>query len=39
MWGFDDEQAVRLRSKKIFGALSEVMLIRPFNGKIRLGDA
>lgn len=39
MWGLSDEQAVRLRSKKIFGALSEVMLIRPFNGKIRLGDA
>ncbi len=39
MWGLDDEKAVRLRSKKIFGALSEVMLIRTFNGKIRLGDA
>ncbi|MEK9971093.1 MAG: hypothetical protein VW600_18305 [Ferrovibrio sp.] len=38
MWGLEDEQAVRLRSKKIFGALSEVMLIRPFNGKLRLGD-
>jgi hypothetical protein len=30
---------VRLRSKKIFGALSEVMLIRPFSGKLRLSDA
>ena len=39
MWGLDDEQAVRFRAKKIFGALSEVMLIRPFNGKIRLSDA
>jgi hypothetical protein len=39
MWGLDDEQAVRLRSKKIFGALSEVMLIRPFSGKLRLSDA
>jgi hypothetical protein len=38
MWGLDDEQTVRLRTKKIFGALSEVMVIRPFSGKIRLGD-
>lgn len=38
MWGVQDEQTVRLRSKKYFGALSEVMVIRPFNGKIRLGD-
>ncbi|WP_341894100.1 hypothetical protein [Ferrovibrio terrae] len=39
MWGIEDEHAARLRTKKIFGALSEVMLIRPFNGKLRLGDA
>jgi hypothetical protein len=39
MWGLEDEQTVRLRTKKIFGALSEVMLIRPFQGKLRLGDA
>jgi hypothetical protein len=38
MWGLEDEQAVRLRTKKTFGALSEVMLVRPFNGKIRLSD-
>ncbi|MCW0233514.1 MAG: hypothetical protein OJJ21_07950 [Ferrovibrio sp.] len=38
MWGIEDEHMARLRTKKIFGALSEVMLIRPFNGKIRLGD-
>jgi hypothetical protein len=38
MWGLEDEQTVRLRAKKIFGALSEVMLIRPFHGKLRLGD-
>lgn len=38
MWGLPDEQAVRLRSKKVFGALSEVMLIRLFSGKLRLSD-
>lgn len=39
IWGNDDEEMARLRSKKVFGALSEIMVIRRFDGKIRLGDA
>lgn len=38
VWGIDSEEAVRLRTKKVFGALSEVMVIRTFSGKLRLGD-
>jgi hypothetical protein len=38
VWGIDTEEAVRLRTKKSFGALSEVLVIRPFSGKLRLGD-
>jgi hypothetical protein len=39
IWGLPNEEAVRLRAKKTFGALSEIMVIRPFDGKLRLGDA
>jgi hypothetical protein len=38
VWGMDNEDQVRLRTKKHFGALSEVMAIRPFSGKLRMGD-
>jgi len=39
IWGAEDEEIARLRAKKTFGALSEIMVIRRFDGKIRLGDA
>lgn len=39
IWGNEDEEMARLRSKKVFGALSEIMVIRRFDGKIRLSDA
>lgn len=39
IWGSDDEEMARLRTKKVLGALSEVMVLRRFDGKIRLGDA
>lgn len=38
VWGIDSEEQVRLRTKKSFGALSEIMVIRPFSGKLRMGD-
>lgn len=39
IWGLEDEEAVRLRAKKTFGALSEIMVMRRFDGRIRLSDA
>jgi hypothetical protein len=39
IWGADDEEAARLRAKKAFGALSEIMVIRRFDGKLKLSDA
>lgn len=39
LWGIDDEEAARLRAKKVFGALSEIMVIRRFDGKLKLTDA
>ncbi|WP_341702535.1 hypothetical protein [Ferrovibrio sp.] len=39
IWGIDNEEIARLRAKKVFGALSEIMVIRRFDGKLRLTDA
>jgi hypothetical protein len=39
IWGVDDEENARLRAKKVFGALSEIMVIRRFDGKLKLSDA
>lgn len=39
IWGAADAETARLRAKASFGALSEIMVIRPFAGKIRLDDA
>ncbi|HEX6957007.1 MAG TPA: hypothetical protein VF194_03400 [Ferrovibrio sp.] len=39
IWGKEDEEMARLRAKKVFGALSEILVLRRFDGKIRLSDA
>ena len=39
IWGVSDEENARLRAKKVFGALSEIMVIRRFDGKLKLSDA
>lgn len=38
IWGQMDEEMARLQAKKVFGALSEIMVIRRFDGKLKLAD-
>jgi hypothetical protein len=38
IWGKMDEEMARLQAKKVFGALSEIMVIRRFDGKLKLSD-
>lgn len=38
IWGKMDEEMARLQAKKVFGALSEIMVIRPFDGRLKLSD-
>src|SRR5690606_9436463 len=38
IWGQMDEEMARLQAKKVFGALSEIMVLRRFDGKLKLGD-
>lgn len=38
IWGKMSEEMARLQAKKVFGALSEIMVIRRFDGKLKLSD-